>query len=345
MSALPSSRKTHQEKHKQIFRQLLREDANKSCADCKSSKNPRWASWSLGCFLCIRCSGIHRGMGTHISKVKSVDLDAWTDDQVENMIKWGNAKVNAYWEAKLPANYVPDQSKIDGFIKTKYDLKKWVASTAVPDPLAMKTPKPSSAAPPAQPAQPAVASHQEARPKQSSSASLLDDIFSTPSPPVPPKQQAPSQRPPPLQRAPTGPQSAQSTGGSLNSRPDLKKSILSLYSSPSASNSFVSPQPSHNTYQQRSQSQNSVNSVANSLQGLNFGSNPAATSTPVQQVSSTPQQPPATPQHQPRQPPQQQQWANEWADAVPASYNTPAPVKSSFGSNGLDSDLFKNVWD
>ncbi len=36
-----------------------------------------------GVFLCIRCSGIHRGMGTHISKVKSIDLDAWTPGQME----------------------------------------------------------------------------------------------------------------------------------------------------------------------------------------------------------------------------------------------------------------------
>lgn len=36
-----------------------------------------------GVFLCIRCSGIHRGMGTHISKVKSIDLDAWTPEQME----------------------------------------------------------------------------------------------------------------------------------------------------------------------------------------------------------------------------------------------------------------------
>lgn len=39
--------------------------------------------WESGVFLCIRCSGIHRGMGTHISKVKSVDLDVWTPEQME----------------------------------------------------------------------------------------------------------------------------------------------------------------------------------------------------------------------------------------------------------------------
>lgn len=56
--------------------------------------DPRWASWNLGIFICIRCSGIHRGMGTHISRVKSVDLDAWTDEQLQSVVKWGNARAN-----------------------------------------------------------------------------------------------------------------------------------------------------------------------------------------------------------------------------------------------------------
>ena len=44
---------------------------------------PRWASWNIVCFLCLRCAGIHRRMGTHISKVKSVNLDTWTEEQIE----------------------------------------------------------------------------------------------------------------------------------------------------------------------------------------------------------------------------------------------------------------------
>lgn len=44
---------------------------------------PRWASTNLGVFMCIRCSGIHRSMGVHISKVKSVSLDKWSPEQVE----------------------------------------------------------------------------------------------------------------------------------------------------------------------------------------------------------------------------------------------------------------------
>ena len=78
----------------QTIKALLKLEANKVCADCKRNKHPRWASWNIGVFVCIRCSGIHRGMGTHISRVKSVDLDSWTDEQLQNILKWGNARAN-----------------------------------------------------------------------------------------------------------------------------------------------------------------------------------------------------------------------------------------------------------
>ena len=44
---------------------------------------PRWASWNIGVYVCIRCAGIHRNLGVHISKVKSVNLDTWTEEQIE----------------------------------------------------------------------------------------------------------------------------------------------------------------------------------------------------------------------------------------------------------------------
>ena len=84
--------------------------------------------------MCIRCSGIHRGMGTHISRVKSVDLDSWTDEQVQSVLKWGNARANKYWEAKLAPGHVPSEAKIENFIRTKYDSKRWVMDGPIPDP-------------------------------------------------------------------------------------------------------------------------------------------------------------------------------------------------------------------
>ncbi|GAB0137943.1 hypothetical protein EsDP_00006193 [Epichloe bromicola] len=116
------------------IKNLLKLEPNKVCADCKKNKHPRWASWNLGIFVCIRCSGIHRGMGTHISKVKSVDLDSWTDEQLQSVLSWGNARANKYWEAKLAAGHAPSEAKIENFIRTKYELKRWVMDGPKPDP-------------------------------------------------------------------------------------------------------------------------------------------------------------------------------------------------------------------
>ncbi|KAI5369671.1 Putative Arf GTPase activating protein [Septoria linicola] len=122
------------EQNRATLKQLVKLETNKSCADCKRNKHPRWASWNLGIFICIRCSGIHRGMGTHISRVKSVDLDSWTEEQMASMLKWGNGRANKYWEHKLAEGHVPNEAKIENFIRTKYDSKRWVMDGPIPDP-------------------------------------------------------------------------------------------------------------------------------------------------------------------------------------------------------------------
>ena len=73
-------------------------------------------------------------MGTHISRVKSVDLDSWTDEQLQSILKWGNSRANKYWEAKLAQGHVPSEAKIENFIRTKYELKRWVMDGPIPDP-------------------------------------------------------------------------------------------------------------------------------------------------------------------------------------------------------------------
>ncbi len=49
-------------------------------------------------FLCIRCCGQHRSLGTHVSKPRSVDLDTWTPQSIKLASAWGNHRANAIWE-------------------------------------------------------------------------------------------------------------------------------------------------------------------------------------------------------------------------------------------------------
>ncbi|KAH8799525.1 hypothetical protein DL96DRAFT_868409 [Flagelloscypha sp. PMI_526] len=134
------------ERFTKILRELVKRPENKVCADCKKN-DPRWASWNLGVFLCIRCSGIHRGMGTHISKVKSVDLDKWTPEQMESIQKWGNHLANLYWEAHLKKGHIPPDHKMESFIRSKYESKRWAREGPPPaDPSTLDTEGPSSQA-------------------------------------------------------------------------------------------------------------------------------------------------------------------------------------------------------
>ncbi|CAI0376101.1 unnamed protein product [Linum tenue] len=72
----------------------------------------------------MQCSGIHRSLGVHISKVRSATLDTWLPEQVAFIQSMGNEKANSYWEAELPPNY--DRVGIENFIRAKYDDKRWV---------------------------------------------------------------------------------------------------------------------------------------------------------------------------------------------------------------------------
>jgi len=105
------------------------ETGNRNCADC-GALDPRWASTNLGIFICLSCCGIHRSLGTHISKVKSCNLDVWQEDQIEFMKSMGNNKAKEIWEAKVPPNYkrhssASSQAIVQKWIFAKYEDKEF----------------------------------------------------------------------------------------------------------------------------------------------------------------------------------------------------------------------------
>lgn len=286
--------KTTSASNRQVIKRILAQDGNNRCADCKTSLHPRWASWNIGILICIRCSGVHRSLGTHISKVRSIDLDTWNDQQLEKLVEFGNKRANAYWEAKLPPNYVPDESKIPSFIKTKYELKRWCGSEAdlssqpaqappqVPPKVRSDSPfnanpsssaastgsfgsfsnarssAPPSVAPSVAPsAASSTANSSTVNSRTSSSHSSAVDLLNLDfsQPSSSSPSAKPSLRQPPVQPA------------AQKDRNDVKKSILSLYSQP-VKPTPAQQRPQFGQFQQASSSSSSLNNTGFNNTGL-----------------------------------------------------------------------------
>ncbi|KXX77898.1 Protein csx2 [Madurella mycetomatis] len=114
--------------------QMLRENdqGNSWCADCGSNNKVEWVSLNLAIIVCIECSGIHRSLGTHISKVRSLTLDttSFTPDIIELLLLVGNRVSNMVFEAKLdPAQKLTPQATREQrlrFITAKYVDRAYV---------------------------------------------------------------------------------------------------------------------------------------------------------------------------------------------------------------------------
>ncbi|KAM4563728.1 arf-GAP with coiled-coil, ANK repeat and PH domain-containing protein 3-like isoform 2-T2 [Odontesthes bonariensis] len=104
---------------------------NEQCCDCGQA-DPCWASINLGILLCIECSGIHRSLGVHCSKVRSLTLDSWEPELLKLMCELGNSVINHIYEGsyqhqglKKPLPSSSRQEK-EAWIKAKYVEKKFL---------------------------------------------------------------------------------------------------------------------------------------------------------------------------------------------------------------------------
>ncbi|KAJ4344566.1 Protein gts1 [Didymosphaeria variabile] len=126
--------KRQQARNERTLQDLIKNvPGNSVCADC-GARNPGWASWSVGIFLCMRCAALHRKLGTHISKVKSLSMDKWDSAQVDNMKRIGNTESNKTYNPRNVKAQMPiDIDEVDGamerYIRQKYEQRLFMTDS------------------------------------------------------------------------------------------------------------------------------------------------------------------------------------------------------------------------
>eukprot|EP00762_Andalucia_godoyi_P008475 ANDGO_05749.mRNA.1 putative serine/threonine-protein kinase DDB_G0280111 len=119
------------EKSNMSLDDVLKVKGNEFCADC-GARNPRWASINIGVFVCHACAGLHRNLGVHISKVRSVTLDFWAPETIAFMASHGNVRVNSRYEANLRdkrPSPQQDMAEMQRFVRDKYMNRKFYSET------------------------------------------------------------------------------------------------------------------------------------------------------------------------------------------------------------------------
>jgi len=110
---------------------------NRECADCTAAA-PQWASWNLGVFICERCVGVHRQLGTHISMPRSCTIDDWNAEQLSAMKAVGNLNAQCYWEYNVPFGEQKPESTdpmafVAHWIKRKYESQEFLRRPGGPE--------------------------------------------------------------------------------------------------------------------------------------------------------------------------------------------------------------------
>ncbi|XP_061777712.1 arf-GAP with SH3 domain, ANK repeat and PH domain-containing protein 1 isoform X2 [Nerophis ophidion] len=118
---------------KAIIEDVLRMPGNELCCDCGAS-DPKWLSTNLGILTCIECSGIHREMGVHISRIQSMELDKLGTSELLLAKNVGNSSFNEIMEGNLSSpspkpTPSSDMTVRKEFINAKYVDHKYARKT------------------------------------------------------------------------------------------------------------------------------------------------------------------------------------------------------------------------
>ncbi|XP_046689980.1 arf-GAP with SH3 domain, ANK repeat and PH domain-containing protein 1 isoform X2 [Silurus meridionalis] len=110
---------------KAIIDDVLRIPGNEVCCDCGAA-DPKWLSTNLGILTCIECSGIHREMGVHISRIQSMELDKLGTSELLLAKNVGNSNFNEIMEGNLPFPSPKPTSSSDMTIRKEFINAKYV---------------------------------------------------------------------------------------------------------------------------------------------------------------------------------------------------------------------------